>query len=268
MEIMERARRWENREPDTFVSVAFGFAYADVPDVGATVMVVTNDDSALAAEIADDMSAYIWQVREAFAGVRLPGPRDGVVQAIAAARAGRTPVVIADHADRTGNSTHILAQLIAQGAERFTVATLADSLAIRELAATPVGERASVRVGGYADQYAGDPVNLDGVLEYFGRYGPFDSVAVVRFGRDNRVILTPQLHQVTGTGIFAPLGIDFSNVAIVVLKSRVHFRRGYHETGIAGEIVIIDAPGLGPADLTRIPYRNVPPDLYPLTRRE
>jgi len=56
MEIMERARRWENRETDVFVSVAFGFAYADVPDVGATVMVVTNDDLQLSERIAKDMS--------------------------------------------------------------------------------------------------------------------------------------------------------------------------------------------------------------------
>ena len=39
-DIMERARRWENREMDAYVSVFFGFAYADVPDVGATVMVI------------------------------------------------------------------------------------------------------------------------------------------------------------------------------------------------------------------------------------
>ncbi|NOY37632.1 MAG: M81 family metallopeptidase [Chlorobi bacterium] len=38
MEIMERARRWECRRKDVFVSVAFGFAYADVPDAGATLL--------------------------------------------------------------------------------------------------------------------------------------------------------------------------------------------------------------------------------------
>ena len=39
---------------------------------------------------------------------------EGVALAIAAARAGKTPVVIADHADRTGNSTHVLEALIRQ----------------------------------------------------------------------------------------------------------------------------------------------------------
>jgi microcystin degradation protein MlrC len=64
MDIMERARRWECRTHDTYVSVAFGFAYADVPNVGATVMVVANNNQKLADKIADDMSDYIRRVRK------------------------------------------------------------------------------------------------------------------------------------------------------------------------------------------------------------
>lgn len=91
---------------------------------------------------------------------------------------------------------------------------------------------------------------------------------MIRFGHHNRIILTPELHQVTETRIFEPLGIPFDELDIVVLKSRVHFRRGYHETGVAGTIVLIDAPGLGPADLNTISYENIPLNLYPLTLAE
>ncbi|MEJ2187242.1 MAG: M81 family metallopeptidase [Gemmatimonadota bacterium] len=269
MDIMERARRWEDRAKDAYVSVAFGFAYADVPDVGATVMVITNDDQPLADSIAQDMSDYIWRVRERFAGKRLPKTVEGVRQAIAAERAGQTPVVLADHSDRTGNSSQVLAELIRQGASRFVVATLADSLAIRALASQGgEGAHVAVDVGGYADRFAGQPVHLDGVLEYLGPYAQFDTMAVVRFGNDNRVILTPVLHQVTDPGILEHIGLDPRQVGIVVLKSRVHFRRGYDETGLAGRIVVVDAPGLGPADLSTVPYRNAPVgELYPLGRQ-
>jgi microcystin degradation protein MlrC len=269
MEIMERARRWERRETDAFVSVAFGFAYADVPNAGATVMVVTDDDQRLADEIAEDLSAYIWRVRESFAGKTLPKTEAGVRRAIAAAEDGRTPVVLADHADRTGNSTHVLAELIRQGASNAIVASIADERAvetIREQAA--VGDRVTVDVGGYADRYAGEPVTIDGEVEYLGPYrggySEFDTVAVLRFGDDNRVVLTPSLHQVTSPAVFESIGVDFEACEIVAIKSRVHFRRGFVETGVAGEVVIVDAPGLGPADLTQLPYENVPGDLYPL----
>ncbi len=272
MEIMERARRWEDREEDVFVSVAFGFAYADVPNAGATVMVVTNDDQELADEIADDMEAYIWRVREAFAGKELPETEEGVSRAIEAANAGDTPVILADHADRTGNSTHVLAELLRQGASDFAVATISDERAVSELAdRAAVGDHVTIEVGGYEDEYAGDPVEIDGEVEYLDRYDggyqSFETVAVVRIGENERVILTPGLNQVTAPDIFDDLGIDFDDLDIVAIKSRVHFRRGFVEPGIAGEVVKVDAPGLGPADLTTLPYENVPDDLYPLTER-
>lgn len=268
MDIMERARKWEDRTKDAFVSVAFGFAYADVPDVGATVTVVTNNDQKLADQIADDMSGYIWRVREQFAGKKLPKTREGVALAIAAAKAGKKPVVIADHADRTGNSTHILEELIRQGAKNFCITTLADEKAVNEIASkAKVGDTVTVSVGGYADQFSGNPVKLTAKVDFLGRYEHFDRVVVLHFGDNNRVILTPLLHEATDTSIFPPLGINLADLDIIVLKSRVHFRRGYYENGLAGAIFEVDAPGLGPADLSTIPYKNIPKDLYPLGKK-
>lgn len=268
MDIMERARRWECRYADVYVSVAFGFAYADVPEVGATVMVVTNNDQALADRIADDMSSYIWRLREEFAGKKLPKTKEGVKLAIAAAEAGKTPVIIADHSDRTGGSTHILEELLKQGARNFCITTLRDEKAIEKLKATAkVGDEVRLEVGGYSDKFAGNPVKLSGKLTFLGEYGS-GGAAVIAFGDNNYVILTQHLMQVTDTNIFAPLGIDFDSLDIIVLKSRVHFRRGYYETGIAGAIFEVDAPGWGPADLTTLPYKNIPKDIYPVYRRD
>jgi microcystin degradation protein MlrC len=268
-DIMERARRWECRRPDAFVSVFFGFAYADVPDVGATVSVMTNDDQALADEIADDMADYIWRVRAEFAGRKLPKTDEGVTMAVAAARAGKTPVVIADHADRTGNSAHILEALIEQEAANFCIATIADKKCIDTIVSqATVGESVTVDVGGYADRFAGNPVSIDGTVEYLGEYRHFETIAVLHFGDNNRVIVTPTLHQVTTPEIFETLGIDIAECEIISLKSRVHFRRGFHETGLAGTIIEIDTPGLGPADLTTLEYKNVPKGLYPIHRTE
>jgi microcystin degradation protein MlrC len=268
MEIMERARIWEERRQDVYVSVAFGFAYADVPDIGATVMVVTNDDQKLADTIAEDMSQFIWKKREEFAGKKLPKVPEGVSLAIAAARAGKVPVVVADHSDRTGNSTHILEELIRQGAKNFCIATISDERAIKEIAGkAKVGDQVSVAVGGYQDEYAGKPVTIAGTLDYLGPYGRYAEVAVLRFGQNNRVILTPVLHQVIEPDIFAPLGIPLDQLEIIVLKSRVHFWRGFVEDGLAKAVFQVDAPGLGPADVTTIPYKNASREIYPIVRK-
>ncbi len=268
MEIMERARIWEERTKDVYVSVAYGFAYADVPDIGATVMVLTNNNQPLADRIAQDMSEFIWRKREDFAGKKLPKVPEGVAMAIADAKARKVPVVVADHSDRTGNSTHILAELIRQGGRNFCITTISDEKAIDEIKTrAKVGDQVTVNVGGYQDAYADKPVAITGKVEYLGKYGQFATVAVLLFGDNNRVILTPELEQVTDPGIFAPLGIDLKSVDIIVLKSRVHFWRGFVEDGLAKSVVVIDAPGLGPADVTTIPYKIAPKDLFPLVRR-
>lgn len=268
MEIMERARIWECEYPGTFVSVAFGFAYADVPDVGATVMVVTNNDRELAERIAQDMSDYIWRLRHIFAGKKLPKTKEGVALAIKAAKEGKTPVIIADHSDRTGGSTHILEELIKQGAKNFCFTTLRDERALEEIQSKyKVGDSIEIYLGGYSDEFAGNPVLIKGQIEYVGKYGR-DAIAVIRFGDNNRVILTPVLMQVTDPRIFSALNINLKELEIIILKSRVHFRRGFVDTGLAGAVFEVDAPGWGPADLTILPYKNIPQDIYPIYKKD
>ena len=94
MDIMDRARRWEFREPDAYVSVFYGYPWSDVPDVGATVQVMTNDDQPLADEIANDMNDFMWRMREDFAAGQYPLPDEAVQIVRAAIQAGEVPVAV------------------------------------------------------------------------------------------------------------------------------------------------------------------------------
>ena len=269
-EIMERARRWENREKDVYVSVNFGFAYADVPDNGASIYVVTNGDPALADEIADDMNAFFWRHREDFVFKDIYQVEDGVERILQAVAAGETPVVVADGCDRTGGATWITNELIRRGAANFCIGTLTDEAFFGEATGKnlqPGQQTGPVAIGGTTDAFAGEPVRLDdAVVEFRDAHH-----LVLRFGDNNRIVVTPELRQITDPGWHARVGIDFETLDIVVHKTRVHFFRGYYETGIAGEeypgtIVKIEVPGWGPADVTRINYVNGGQYLYPFVR--
>ena len=221
------------------------------------------------------MSDYIWSLREPFAGKILPKTQEGLNRTIAAARAGKTPVVIADHSDRTGDSTHILNELIAQSAENFCVITIADEKAIEELSGkAKVGEAVTQKVGGYITEWSGKPTEITGTLEFLGECtftmtGPISKgstrrhgkTAVLGFGENNHVVISPHLHQVLNDAPFAALGLDLE---IISIKSRVHFRAFFND--VAGEIIEIDAPGLGPADVTQHTLENAPEGLYPFAR--
>ena len=67
----------------------------------------------------------------------------------------------------------------------------------------------------------------------------------------------------------APLriaGIDPDDFEVFVVKSRVHFRRGFDETGYAKTIIVVDAPGpwFGTTRLDALDYKVAPiSQLYP-----
>jgi microcystin degradation protein MlrC len=266
MDIMERARRWESREEDVYVSVFYGFPWADVPDVGATVHVMTNNDQELADRIADDMSDYIWRVKEDLFGKEFPQPDVAATQAASAFAAGATPIVLADYSDRSGDATHTLKEVVEQNLSGVLVATVRDENVLASLAQVnaQVGDRFSMRVGGFAGPASGEPVQIDGTLTYLGKAFAYDQVAIVDFGDRNSLIITPALKQILWTDElrFGPLDPD--DYDVFAIKSRVHFRRGFDETGYAKTIIIVDAPDafVGTIRLDALPYENVTLENY------
>ena len=268
MHIMERARRWESREKDVFVSVAYGFPWADVPDVGATVHVMTNNNQALAERIADDMSDYIWRVREDIFGEEYPQPDVAVSRALQDVAAGESPVVLADYSDRNGDSSFILREVIEQGLSNTLIATVRDEnvLAALEANEAEVGDPFDMDVGGFAGEASGAPVRVTGTISYLGEGTGYNNIAGVTFGDGNTLLITPALKQVIWTDEIDFGPIDPDDFDVFVVKSRVHFRRGFDETGYAKSIYVVDVPDphIGTTRLEALPYENVTlTDHYP-----
>ncbi len=268
MDIMERARRWEDRQKDTYVNVFYGFPWSDVPDIGTTVQVITNKDQHLADSIADDMAGYIWRVREGLAGGRFPMPEEAVDMAGQAISDGRVPVVLADYSDRPGDATWILEKLIDAKVSDVLYATMRDEGTLEKLKLENAreGDAFDMEVGGFTGEQAGNPVRIKGRIAFFGPRWSFEKIAVIEFGENSLLIITPTYVQVTSPEEirFGPVNPDHYNVFVV--KSRVHFRRGFDETGYAGTIIVADAPGpwFGTTRLDALDYKHGPISrLYP-----
>lgn len=57
-------------------------------------------------------------------------------------------------------------------------------------------------------------------------------------------------------------GVSVNDLDLFVVKSRNHFRSGFMETGFAKTAITIDVPGRGPANISRLEYKNIPGDMY------
>ena len=261
MDLVQRALIWEARTPDCFVNVFFGFPWSDVPDVGMTIQCITNGDAALAAHVADDMAAWAWRRREALLSTtRIASIANGVAQAKQAAAAGETPVVLADHSDRSGAATWLLREVMAQALSRTLIATIADAevVAALDAASAQAGDAFDREVGGRLDVSAGEPVRVIGTILDVRpeRHGTW---YVVGFGDGNVLVVTPTLVQVIETETLTRVGLDPARFDVIALKSRVHFRRGFDDSGFARAIVLVEPeqPFLGTVRLEALPYENV-----------
>ena len=259
MDLVQRALVWEAREPDLYINVFFGFPFADVPDVGMTIQAMSNGKPELAAKAAADVAQWAWRRREALLETATVHPiPEGVKLAKEAHARGDWPVVLADHSDRSGSATWVLQQVIAQDLSDVMIATIADRKAVMSVKekGLKAGDPFDMEVGGRADDSAGEPVRVKGtialVTHAFGR----DWVSVA-FGRNNLVVLSEYLTQVMDPADLAGFGAD--RFKVFAIKSRVHFRRGFDDSGFAKTILLVEPeqPFLGTVRLDALPYRNV-----------
>ena len=261
MDLSQRALTWEAREVGVYVNVFFGFPFADVPDVGITIQATTNGDAALAEKIAKDIADLAWRKREALLGsTKIHSIAAGVALAKTAIAKGETPVVLADHSDRSGSATFLLKEIVAQDLSQVIVATIADAEATAKLKAggARAGDAFDMEVGGLVDESAGEPARIQGtVLRAIEGHGQF--WAAIRFGRDNVLILSTYLVQMMEPFSLAALGLDIHAFKTFAIKSRVHFRRGFDDNAFARTILLVepDQPYLGTVHLDALPYRNV-----------
>lgn len=274
-DLIQRALTWEAREPDLFVNVFFGFPWSDVPDAGMTFQVTTNGKPELAERVARDMAGWAWRRRADLVATTAIHRMDaGVALAKQAVAAGKAPVVLADYSDRSGYATWLLREILAQGLRRTLVATIADPAAVEAVlasGATP-GVPFDRLIGGLVDPSAGEAIRITGTVlgaataTTARAMGGGQRWAMIRFGDGNVLVLSPFLVQITEPEELWSLGLKPEDFDVIALKSRVHFRRGFDDSGFAPTILLVEPeePFLGTARLEALDYQHLDPwSFYP-----
>jgi microcystin degradation protein MlrC len=236
---------------------------------------VTDNNQALAEECAQDLNDLMWGLRGELTR-KLPGARDGVAEVMRLVKSGTKPNVIAYHDERLGDGTHVVRELLEQGAVNWCNTCIADPDTLKVLATNnKVGDMVSVSVGGWLHEISGEPVNVTGKIEYIGplewvETGPMglgasrkiDLIALVGLGDNRHVVITERLYAPMSADPLKAMGLDMGSLDIVEIKSRVH-HKAYWDTWSAVDFPV-DPPGLGPADLSILEYKHLPWDIYPI----
>ncbi|QDU18180.1 M81 family metallopeptidase [Urbifossiella limnaea] len=276
MALLMRMAREAERAPQVLsVSVMAGFPYADVPEMGPSVIVVADGDRAKAKAVADELAAAMWNVREQL-NVPCPTPAEAVARAVASQQ---HPVLLVDLGDNigggsAGDGTVLLAELMKQRAKGFIVALYAPE-AVRVAKAVGVGGVLDGPLGG-TDGMHGPPVTVRGVVrslhegkwvETEARHGgrrqnDQGHAAVLDLGDGSLVVLTSLRTPPFSLGQLTSLGIDPRGASAIVVKAAVAYKAAY--APIAGEVIEVDTPGLTAINPARFTYTRIRRPMYPL----
>ena len=277
--IMQAALALEQQPGILAASVAAGYQYADVAEMGPSVVVVADGNVDLAQQGAQHLADMLWNSRGQLA-FDLPDAAEAVHQAIVSKEA---PVVLVEMGDNigggsAGDSTFILRELVEQNAPGWVVA-LADPEAVEQCMQTGINATLTLSVGAKTDELHGSPVTVTGRVKSLHdghyietearhggqRYRQQGLTAVLEIGPSSNpsfLALTSlreppfSLHQLLS------LGIQPQRQQIVVVKAAIAFRAAYEP--IAGRIIEVDTPGLTAVNPAHFTYAHVRRPLWGL----
>jgi microcystin degradation protein MlrC len=261
------------------VSVSGGYQYADVPYMGPSVIVVTDNDKDLAEREGKRLSDRLWSTRSEIE-LRLPDPAQAVKQAM---QEPKFPVTLMDTGDNigggsAGDSTFILDELVKQKATGW-VMTIWDRAAVNSAAKAGIGAAFDMEVGGKTDTMHGKPVRVRGKVRSIhdgtylepevrhggGRYFNQGLTVVIEAEgstRDlpNLLVLnsersTPNsLHQIISLGIYP------QRQRILVAKGTIAPRAAYEP--VSAKIIPVDSPGATAVNPARFSFKHLRDKLW------
>jgi microcystin degradation protein MlrC len=251
---------------DCDISVMAGFAYADSPNTGMSVICLDWTGQSPAEEKAQAFAARLHRERQAIStAVSILTPEEALADLERHPPRGR-PIVLLEHADRMNDSTHLLRALLARDVGRVSVPFLLDPDTAAQAHAAGEGAEIVVALGGKTAPETGGPVEVDARVLWTGpksfttsgRYqrGSFVELgltALLQIGRLRVSVVSHFAFAVDGDPFYI-FGERPEDYDVILLRSKTHFRDFYEP--LAARILVVDTPDLGPADVRLIPYRQ------------
>ncbi|RMF80315.1 MAG: M81 family peptidase [Chloroflexi bacterium] len=277
--VHQRRAMIEQDEDVICVAVMAGFAYADTPDTGVSIIVTTDDHPQKAEEYAEELAELSRQQAHNLE-LALRSPDDAVMQAKGA---DGGPVILVDSADNIGggtpgDGTDLLAAMLRHDVQEGTI-VLADAEAVTKCHHAGEGAVITSSVGGKTDRWHGEPITVTGTVQRLSdgvftcelRDNPFASFYgdTIQMGKTAwlrvagvNIILTEHKTPPFDLAQLRHIGVIPEQQKMIVVKSAVAYRAAY--LPIAAAVIEVDCAGLCSANLSRFDYKYLKRPIVPL----
>jgi microcystin degradation protein MlrC len=271
---VDKLQAMEGRDGVLSLSIAHGFPWSDIREMGSKIIAVTDGDKAKAERLARELGREFFAMREA---TQPPYVSLDAAMARVSSHNLPKPMVLADVSDNAGggaasDSTFILKALLDRKVKDAAIGMFWDPGAVKLAFEVGEGAELDIRLGGKLGPQSGPPVDArarvlklgrDVTIEFGGErksVGSSGDAAALQIDGVTAIVNTKRT-QCLSRDCFTKLGVDPSAKKVVVVKSMQHFHAAY--APIASEVVYVAAPGALVPDWSLLPYTKVDKAQWP-----
>ncbi|MAS33811.1 MAG: microcystin degradation protein MlrC [Anaerolineaceae bacterium] len=273
-EWFDLAREMETRPGVVSASTFPMQPWLDVPEGGWAAAVVTNNDPALARELAAELADKAWQLRDQFWVMDSVTPEVAIRRAVAAENG---VVILSDTGDAvfggaTGDSTTILTEMLRQQITQPALLTLVDPEVVGIAINAGVGSEITVQLGGKLDHNFGQPVEITAEVVKIGG-GRIEAVVIglESFDLGRAVLLKAGSIQIVvcearGIGgnhpiVYRHFGVEPAEAKMLVVKTASNWQ---YYRDMTSEVIRVNTPGATMSRLQDFDWQQLPRPIYPL----
>lgn len=263
-----------DQQPGVMQSIIMvGFAFNDKPWVGMSTLVTTENNPALAQELAEDLARKVWDARHDYTyKMETAGVAEGLARAV---EGGVFPTYLSDAGDNTtagapGDLTVVLQQALVSGIKDAVFAGITAPQTVQRCREAGVGAQIEIVLGAEHISASHKTMTVAATVEAFGdvlELGGFQPYRTTE-GAWARV----HMGGVLVTFHELPIGITtphhFTGMGINPVTHRLYIvKEGYLHPqleDVARRHIMLYSSGLTPLDLHQIPWQHVPRPIFPL----
>ncbi len=256
-------------------SLMLGFPYADVAEMGASTLVVTDGNPSLAQSLANQLGLAMWSQREGLAGSFV-----SVEDAVTQAQTLPGPICMLDMGDNVGggspgNGTWLVHELHRQKVGPSFIC-LYDPTAVMQADAVGVGSRVRLTVGSKTDDLHGSAFQAAFVVKFVGD-GRFTETEVRHGGITNfdqghtaivetddgllTVMLTTRRTPPFSLRQLTAFGLQPQSFRVLVAKGVNAPLAAYQP--VCPTILRVNTRGVTMADVMQLPYHHRRKPMFP-----
>jgi microcystin degradation protein MlrC len=235
--------------------VAFGFPYADAPNMGLSVVVVTDNAPLLAQRSADNLASFIVERRADFQHSAIT-----IEQAIERIRRSQQSLTLLDTGDSvpdgsTGEGTVLLAAII-EARVSSTLIHIVDADSTAQCYRAKPGETVELALGGKTDWRLGEPLQIVGTVKFTMATA---RVAIVDLESGPTVLLTAE--RIRTSDAWQRYKIDTDSFRTLVAKQAVLSTTAKSQK--RRHALSVNTPGPTTLDLAELAYHRRKRPMYP-----